>query len=112
MAKNKNNNLDFLSKCPFCGNAPQRVNLTVIEERDQRTTFHASCSRCRTSSIVVISSLQAGIVSIGIATDLDKNEVKNKFSEKALSADEVIDAHEYIFGCKGNFIEIIKNIKN
>lgn len=116
--KNKNlpadrygNNLDFLSRCSFCGSRLEQNNLTILEEQDRRTVLHVSCSRCMTSSISILSSNQAGIVSLGIATDLDKIEAKSKFSKKAISADEVIDAHEFIESKQGDLIELIKNTK-
>jgi len=108
---NKNNNLDFLSRCSFCGNELEQNDLTILEEQDRGTMFHISCSRCGTSLISILSSNQTGIVSLGIATDLDRDEVKNKFSKKTISADEVIDVHEFIERDRGNLIELIKNSK-
>jgi hypothetical protein len=103
MAKNKNfssergnNNLDFLSKCSFCGGGFSVENLVLLEEKEQKTVLHVSCSRCKTSAIFFLSHNQAGTLSLGIMTDLDKKEVKNKFSKNAVNADEVIDAYQYI----------------
>lgn len=109
--KNRNNNPDFLSKCSFCGGVLEQNDLTTLEEQEHKTVFHIFCSRCRTSLISVLFSNQGGIVNLGIATDLDKNEVKNKFYKKTISADEVIDAHEFIENRQGNLMELIKNTK-
>jgi len=95
MGKN-NNNLDFLAKCYFCGSALSGKNLISLENKDKKNTFHVTCSKCQTSAIVFFSVNQTGIVSVGMATDLDQNEVKEKFLQKAISADEVIDAHQFI----------------
>lgn len=108
---NKNNNLDFLSRCFFCGNRLEQNDLTILEEQERKTVLHVSCSRCLTSSISILSSNQAGIVSLGMATDLDKTEAKGKFSKNTISADEVIDAHEFIEGKQGNLAELIRNSK-
>jgi hypothetical protein len=108
---NKNNNLDFLSRCSFCGSLLEEGNLTVLEEQEHKTVFHISCSHCETALISILSGNQGGIVSLGVATDLDKNEVKNKFSKETISADEVIDAHEFIESGQGNLMELIKNAK-
>lgn len=116
--KNKNlsadrhgNSQDFLSRCSFCGGVLEQNDLTMLEEREHKTIFHIFCSHCQTSLISVLFSNQGGIVSLGIATDLDKNEVRNKFSKKTISADEVIDAHEFIESGQGNLMELIKNSK-
>ncbi len=111
MAKNKNGNLDFLLRCSFCGNGLEQNELTILEKQDHKTILHVSCSRCGTSSISILSSNQAGIISLGMATDLDKDEVKSKFSKNTISADEVIDAHEFIESKRGNLMELIKNNK-
>jgi hypothetical protein len=116
--KNKNlpidkhgNGLDFLFKCSFCGSALEKSNLMVIEEQEQKTVFHISCPHCEVALISVLSGNQSGIVGLGIATDLDKEEVKNKFFREIVSADEVIEAHEFIEGKQGNFMQLIKNLK-
>lgn len=118
MAKNKSmlngkcgNSLDILSKCSFCGKMLQQDNLTVIEEQENKTTFHLACPQCQTASVVVISGNQAGIISVGLATDLDKNEVKNKFAKNAINVDEVIDVHEFISKYDGSLADLVEDIK-
>ena len=77
MGKN-NNNLDFLSKCNFCGSPLGKNNLTILENKDKNNTFHITCGVCQSSAIVFFSASQNGMVSVGVATDLDKNEVKER----------------------------------
>lgn len=111
MAKNKKGDLDFLSRCSFCGGVLEQNNLTTLEEQEHKTIFHIFCPHCQTSLISVLFSNQGGIVSLGIATDLDKDEVRNKFSKKTISADEVIDAHEFIKNEQGNLIKLMRNMR-
>lgn len=105
------NNLDFLSRCSFCGSGLGQNDLTTLDERERKTVIHISCPHCQTSLISVLFSSQGGIVNLGIATDLDKEEAKSKFSKNTISADEVIDAHEFIENGRGNLMELIKNGK-
>jgi len=93
MGKN-NKNLDFLSKCYFCGSQLSDSNLTILENK--KNTFHITCPKCLNSSIVFFSVNQSGIISVGMATDLDQSEAKEKFLREAVSVDEVIDAHQFI----------------
>jgi len=102
MDKN-NNNLDFLSKCYFCGSPLGQNDLTILENKDKNNTFHITCGKCKASAIVYFSVNQGGVVSVGVATDLDKQEVKEKFLQSAVSADEVIDAHQFISEYQGNW---------
>lgn len=104
------NNLDFLLKCSFCGGDFEDEDATVLEENEQKTTLHATCVNCRTSAIFFLSNNQAGIISLGMATDLDKNEVKDKFFKNTVSADEVIDVHQFFSEHKGDSNELAENI--
>lgn len=107
MGKN-NNNLDFLSKCNFCGSPLNQNDLTILENKDKNNTFHITCGKCQSCAIVFFSVNQTGIVSVGMATDLDKSEVKEKFRKEAVSADEVIDAHQFISGYHGDLRNLLK----
>ena len=107
MGKN-NNNLDFLSKCYFCGSALGKNDLTILENKDKNNTFHITCGHCHTCAIVFFSVNQSGIVSVGVATDLDKSEVREKFLKNAVSADEVIDAHQFISNYNGDLRQLLK----
>jgi len=109
--KNKNfpvnkqeNNFDFLTKCSFCGSSFKQGDLTILEEHEQKTTFHMTCSGCAASAIVFLATNQTGVMSIGIATDLDKNEAKNKFSGNVISVDEIISVHQLIAENGNNFL--------
>jgi len=107
MRKN-NNNLDFLSKCYFCGNTLSQNAVTILENKDKNNTFHITCGSCLTSSIVFFSVNQTGIVSVGVATDLNKDEVREKFLREAVSVDEVIDAHQFISSYDGDLKQLLK----
>jgi len=94
MKKNKNN-LDFLAKCNFCGNQLESSDLTILEGSGKNNIFHIVCDHCQSAAIIFFSVNQAGMISVGVATDLDRQEVKEKFLQKAISADEVIEAHQF-----------------
>ena len=107
MGKN-NNNLDFLAKCYFCGSPLSQNDLTILENKEKNNTFHITCGKCLSSSVVFFSVNQNGIVSVGVATDLDKSEVQGKFRREAVSADEVIDAHQFITNYTGDIKQLLK----
>jgi hypothetical protein len=110
MAKNRNENMDFPLRCAFCGSEIGQGDLTILDEQANRTVLHISCLHCGASTISILSGSQAGIMSVGIATDLDGDEAKNKFSEKAISADDVINAYELVKSQQANLTKIIKNL--
>lgn len=110
--RNKNNNPDGLIRCSVCESGFSRRDITILEESGQKSIFHVTCSKCGSSTIVIFSSNQNGIVSLGVATDLDKNEVKKMFQSDAISADEVIDAHQLMSNYNGDLTELVKKIES
>ena len=106
--RNKNNNIDILAKCSICENKFEQSDLIILEEQEQKTTFHATCTKCSTSTIIFLSNAQGGLIGLGIATDLDGKEVRNVFGREAISTDEVIAMHEFINAFHGNMTELIK----
>ncbi|MFA5777087.1 MAG: hypothetical protein WC906_01455 [Parcubacteria group bacterium] len=101
------NNLDNLAKCPICEKKYGQTKVLVLEEEMNRTTLHVTCESCKISSIVFISSGKMGIVSLGMLTDLTREEAKKLFKSEEVSADNVIEVHEYLKNFKGGISEFI-----
>lgn len=89
-------NLEHLTKCPQCSRKYRFNKALVLDEEDDRTTFHLTCDNCQISTLVFVTAGQYGIVSLGIVTDLDRNEARYLFRNEAISADQVIDAHQLL----------------
>ena len=101
------NNLDGLMKCPLCNKKYGQAKILILEEEKNRTTLHVTCESCKISSLVFISSGKMGIVSLGMLTDLTREEAKALFKNEAISADQVIEIHEYLKNFKGEVSEFI-----
>ena len=112
MANKNHNQLDFLSKCAFCGHNFFRNDWLILEEAEQKATFHITCPDCQTSAIIFISHGPSGMVSLGMGTDLSRAEVKNKYSHSAVSADEIINIHRSFTDSPADWKQLIeKSIK-
>ncbi|PIP27170.1 MAG: hypothetical protein COX30_03345 [Candidatus Moranbacteria bacterium CG23_combo_of_CG06-09_8_20_14_all_39_10] len=105
---NKANFTDFLAKCAVCEGSLDLANVIVLEEKEQKTTVHVTCPQCNSAAIVFLSNNQTGMVSVGIATDLDGAEVKKLFGSEVISADEIIDLHEFVSSEQGDIMQLIK----
>lgn len=81
--------------------------MLVLEEETNKTTLHVTCESCKVSSLVFISSGKMGIVSLGMLTDLTREEAKGLFKGEAISTDQVIEVHEYLKSFKGGINEFI-----
>jgi len=101
------NNLDNLAKCPICNKKYGQTKLLILGEEANKTTLHVTCENCKISSLVFISSGKMGIVSLGMLTDLTREEAKNLFNNEEISADNVIEVHEYLKNFKGEMSEFI-----
>lgn len=89
------NDLSHIAKCPVCEKKYKKESATVLEIGQKRNTVHFTCESCQVASLVFISKEQAGIVGVGILTDLVKNEVRNVFQKEAVSADQVLGVHNF-----------------
>lgn len=90
------NNLNILSSCAICRNKLKRENLTLVLKQSQKLIFHATCSKCHAGTLITLSGGQKGLIGIGMVTDLDKSEVREKLNFNAISADELIEAYEMV----------------
>lgn len=95
--KNKKNNSQSFIKCSACSYAFDREGLIILEENKQQSIFHALCPKCKTATLVFLSSNQAGLISLGMATDLNQEEAERFFGQEAVNVDEVIDVHSLLF---------------
>ncbi len=89
-------NLQSIIRCPVCNKKYRQALMLVLDEDDKRTTLHLSCADCGASSMVFVSMGQFGIVSLGVLTDLEQSEARAVFSGEAISADQVIEAHQFL----------------
>jgi hypothetical protein len=92
----KNRNENVLESCFFCNSYYSQDDFLMLEEQDQKTTFHVTCPKCNTSTLIFSSVTNAGIVSLRVATDLDKKEVKRMFCDNAINADDVLEMYELV----------------
>lgn len=94
--QNKQNNLNFLAKCSFCNKKFVQSEMLLLNEQENKTIFHTTCSKCNTSTLVFLSSNEKGIVSVGMSTDLTGKDAKIFFGKEAINADEIIDMYQLI----------------
>lgn len=100
-------NLENLVRCPICNKKYGQTKILVLEEEGNRTTLHLTCENCKNSSLVFISLGKMGIVSLGMLTDINREEARSLFKSEAVSSDQVIEVHEYFKDFKGGINEFI-----
>lgn len=98
MDKNSNK-LSFSLDCLVCNNRFDRESLNMVEQNDSKLIFHASCPKCQSSALLVLSnsSENEAITGIGMLTDLSSQEARGLFKAEAISADEVIEVYKKMY---------------
>lgn len=85
--------LDLVLSCAVCTTVMEEKNVNVVAEQEMKTVFHALCPKCLTASLFFLSHTEKGLVSVGTATDLNREEAIKIFGQKAISTDEVIEVY-------------------
>jgi hypothetical protein len=106
--KTSPDNLKSLMQCSVCHHKYEPVKALLLEERGDQTTFHVTCASCGVSTVVLVSASQFGLMSMGLLTDLEGEEVRYLFGEAAVSSDEVLDAHLFLKEFSGSAEEFLK----
>ena len=93
--KEQGNNLKQLTKCPLCKSDYRHHQVNVIEDNSVRTVFHLTCEKCQSSFLTFVSGNQKGIFSLGMPTDLSKQEAEVMFKKDIIDANRVLEVYEY-----------------
>ncbi|MDH4330360.1 MAG: hypothetical protein OEV93_02305 [Candidatus Moranbacteria bacterium] len=94
--KEQSNTLRHLVTCSLCGEKYHHDRTIVLEENDLNATFHLTCHKCNTSVLIFVSNNQQNIISLGIATDMNGDEVVDFFKGGAITTDDVLSVYEKI----------------
>lgn len=89
-------NLQSMIRCPMCDKKYQPAKVLVLDEDEARTTIHLTCGGCGVASMVFVSLGQFGITSLGLLTDLKREEAREVFQQHTISTDQVLEVHQFL----------------
>ena len=101
-------NIQPLIRCPVCNKKYRPAKMMVLDEDDKRTTLHLTCDACGASTIVFVSTGQFGVVSLGMLTDVERDEARKVFQGEVISSDHVLEAHTFLKHCEENIDPLIQ----
>jgi hypothetical protein len=107
-AGRQNNNLDVLVNCFFCNSRFSQNDFSLVSEQGPKTVLHVTCPKCNAAAMIFVSATPAGIVSLGMATDLDKKEAKKMFNEAAISTDDILSVYAALAKDKVKIADILQ----
>lgn len=88
--------LRVLTACPFCSTSYSIRAARVLAEKDDAHVVHIECRNCGGSIVALILSGGVGMQSVGVVTDLNREEVVKYSGSERLSADDILDLHQLL----------------
>ncbi len=92
-------------KCGVCGQCYEIDNIGVLGHRQDLWFLRASCSACRTQCLV--AAVIGEESEPEVITDLTEAELDRFRDAGRLSADEVLDMHNFLKGFDGDFSRLL-----
>lgn len=89
-------NLKNLTKCPLCKAKYNNSQAFILEEANNRTIFHLTCSKCQSAMFAFITEGKQGVISLGLATDLSAQEARVMLKKNPIGKDEVLRVYKYL----------------
>ena len=91
-----NDNNTPITHCPVCHLRYDPLEAKILDEAEANHLVHVKCRNCQSAIVAVLLTNQLGVSSIGLITDLSSEDVLRFKNNAPISADEVIEAHEFI----------------
>ncbi len=89
--------IKFLGNCPICNKKYDSRNASVLEKNQEFMSFYIDCGNCSSSVIVAVFFPLSGLVTtVGMLTDLSREDLKKLRTFDPISADEVLEMHVHM----------------
>lgn len=89
-------NMHFVSRCPFCSAEYDLDGAKVIGEQDDSTVVYVTCSKCESSIVAMVAMTGLGIVSLGLVTDMTEADTRNFFRTQSVTSDDLLRVYEIL----------------
>jgi len=94
------------SKCEICGHRLEAGNIDILGHEKDLWFLQITCTKCQSRSLV--AAVVKDKKGAEIITDLSKSEIA-RFKKKApVTADDMLDMHNYLKKFNGNFARIFR----
>jgi len=94
-------NMQFVSRCPFCSAEYDLDGAKVIGEEDESTVVYVTCTSCESSIVAIVAMSGFGLVSLGLVTDMTEQDTKRFFDSESVSSNDLLDLYELLNSDKG-----------
>lgn len=81
----------FVSRCPLCNAGCRMEDAYTIESTEEASMVYTECPRCRSSILAVVAMSGVGIVSLGMVTDMTREDVERFRVAPSMSSNELLE---------------------
>jgi len=104
-------NMQLVTRCPFCSAEYDLDGAEVIGEENDATMVYITCSECESSIVAIVAMSGLGIVSLGLVTDMTAEDTKRFMKEERVSSDEFLEMYEQLSKNKQNIVKQLTSSK-
>jgi hypothetical protein len=101
----------MIARCPICSADKQALKLNVVNHRNNAELMHIQCQSCQSAVVALVFSSGPIVSSIGLLTDLAREEVAKFQNSPLLSEDHLIALHHF-FNHKDATNQIMQQLAN
>jgi len=78
----------------MCGMGYESHGVEILQKSEQITIVHAECAKCQSAAILTVLSGALGVVTtIGMLTDMSKEDVDRFWNAHEITSDDVLKMH-------------------
>lgn len=88
--------LKLVRQCPLCQFGYNTDALSILEQKEGTNLLHITCPSCLHAVLVVVMVSPMGMSSIGVLTDLSRQDMTLLKQRLPINEDEVLDFHTYL----------------
>lgn len=92
----KRGNSAFIFTCPFCHQKHNATEVKILAKKEEILTLYLNCRHCHSSTMMMVSSNILGMTSISILTDMSEQDLDFFEKKDTISANDVIEMHEFL----------------
>lgn len=81
----------IISRCPLCNAVYRMEDAQVIETSDDSSMVYVECARCKSSIVAVVAMSGMGMVSLGMVTDMTREDVEMFRATPSMSSNELLE---------------------
>lgn len=101
----------FVSRCPLCNAGCRMEDAYTIESTDDASMIYTECPRCKSSIVAVVAMSGVGIVSLGMVTDMTKEDVERFRTAPSMSSNELLEMIQLLQRKDGSVVRELAHVR-